>query len=167
MLLKLPCVCVRKYKNARWHCTFMEKQDSLFRVCTRIFFLCCISVYVVLNCIAIGRIQIKLLTTLPFFFPWFLVSMDNIWKSKMCNRIGDFWTEISCLTSFFGFGLFLEAIDRVRRTRSVKFSQVSVILSTKEFPLHDPLRQADRRPQRRTGQEGSITPTLWARFNKD
>ena len=38
----------------------------------------------------ICRIQIKVLTTLPFFFSWFLVSMDNIWKSKMCN-----WWQIN------------------------------------------------------------------------
>ena len=34
-----------------------------------------------------GWIQIKVLTTLPFFFPWFLFSMDNIWKFKLCNRL--------------------------------------------------------------------------------
>ena len=33
-----------------------------------------------------GRIQIKVLTTLPFFFLRFLVSKDNIYKSKMCNQ---------------------------------------------------------------------------------
>ena len=40
--------------------------------------------------LCIGRIQIKVLTILPFFFPWFLVSVDNIWKCKMCN-----WWKIS------------------------------------------------------------------------
>ena len=34
----------------------------------------------------IGRIQIKVLTTLPFFFRQFLVYLDNIWKSKLCNQ---------------------------------------------------------------------------------
>ena len=34
----------------------------------------------------ISLIQIKVLTTLPFFFPWFLVSVDNILNSKMCNQ---------------------------------------------------------------------------------
>ena len=33
-----------------------------------------------------GQIQINVLTTLPFFFLGFLVSKDNVWKSKMCNH---------------------------------------------------------------------------------
>ena len=36
--------------------------------------------------IHIGRIEIKVLTTLPFFFLGFLISKDNIYKSKMCNQ---------------------------------------------------------------------------------
>ena len=40
------------------------------------------------NCehkVIIGRIQIKVLTTWPFFFFGFFVSKDNIYKSKMYN----------------------------------------------------------------------------------
>ena len=34
----------------------------------------------------IGRIQFKIMNTLPFFLLLFLVSWDNIKKSEMCNR---------------------------------------------------------------------------------
>ena len=33
-----------------------------------------------------GRIQLNVMTTLPFFFVWFLVSKDNILQSEMYNR---------------------------------------------------------------------------------